>query len=136
MATLQQAIDRVQALVGAISGIREAPDEPPETMAVFPFAVAYVTGGRWDSISAGWAIGYHTIALELHVSRVDLPRDVQEAMAYSESVANALIGDITLNDTVETITSINYTFGPIGWATVPTLGWRYEIEVKQTQTIT
>ena len=136
MATLQEAIDRVQALVGALSDIREAPDEPPETMAVFPFAVAYALRGRWDFPSASWAIGYHTIILELHVARVDLARDVQQSMAYSESIPNALIGDITLNSTVDTITSISYTYGPLGWGDVKTFGWRYEIEVKQKRAVT
>jgi hypothetical protein len=121
--------------MGALTDMREAPDEPPETIAVFPFAVAYAERGRWDSISAAWAIAYHTIILEIHVSRKDLPRDIQKAMAYSESVSNALIGDITLNGTVDTITTISYIFGPLGWNEAPSIGWRYEIGVKQKQVI-
>lgn len=136
MATLQQAIDRLQELVGAIDGIREAPDEPPENIAVFPFAVAYASGGRWESVSSGWAIAYHTITLELHVSRRDLPRDVQKAMAYSESVIVALYNDPTLDGTVELINEpIAYTFGPLGWGNTETLGFSFSIPVKQKQTV-
>ena len=143
MATLQQAIDAIQDLMGALTGMRSAPDEPPEDMSVFPFCVAYASDGTWGGFGgAGGKKGLHTIIVEVHIQRSDLPRDVAAAMAYSESVANALIGDPTLAGTVDTIVGdITYTFGGLGWAQAPgslpnTIGWRFQLVVKQQSAIT
>lgn len=143
MATLQQVIDAIQDDLGALTGIREAPDEAPENMNVFPFVVVYPSSGEWRSDIPGNKIGLHTLTVELHVARKDLPRDIQKAMAYSESIPNTLLkavastsGDLFAS-TISTFDRITYTFGPLGWAGVDTLGFRFQvIGVKMQSAIT
>jgi len=53
MATLQSAIDEIQTEVRALSGIRSAPDEPPDQMGAYPFAVAYAGKGVWELPDTG-----------------------------------------------------------------------------------
>jgi len=88
MATLQAVIDQIQDEIGALSGIRAAPHEPPESMSAYPFAVAFVKSGNWTlGKPAGCMTGLHDIVVELHIARKDLARDYAAAMAYAKSVA-------------------------------------------------
>ena len=45
----------------------------------------------------------HTIAVEIHVARKELPRDVAAVIPYGELVAAALLTLPTLSGTVDTI---------------------------------
>lgn len=133
MATLQQVIDQIQAAVGAISGIRAAPDEPPENMSVFPFAIAYSQTGFYEQ-KQGRMLGSHSIAVELHVARKDLARDVQKAMSYAKSVPNAIYaaqeaGSVT---SASYLGRVTYVFGPMAWGEVDTLGFRFVVEEVRT----
>lgn len=140
MASLQDAIDAVQDIMGALTGIKAAPDEPLEQFSQFPFAVCYADHGEWDFGPAGDRKGLHTLVLELHVARKDLPRDIAAAMAYSDIIPNALLKDPTLAGTVSTIVGpLVYTFGPMGYGNADkpnTLGFRFMITVKMQATIT
>jgi hypothetical protein len=134
MATLQAFVDQVQDAVGALSGIRGAPDEPPEQIAAFPFAVAYVRDGSYEE-KQGTLLGNHTVVVELHVARKDLARDVAAAMGYAKSIPNAIYdarrdGSLTSSSHLG---RISYTFGPMNWAELATLGFRFVIEDVRTE---
>ena len=141
MATLQEVIDQVQDVVAAISGIRAALHEPPDSINVYPFAVAFVKSGTWTlGKPTGMMTGMHDIVIELHTGvRKDLARDVTAAMVYAKSVPNA-IGKaqlITVSLTaLQAIGSIDYEFGPMSWgpldASVNTIGWRWTLHGVKT----
>ena len=139
MTTLQQAIDAIQDDLGALTGIRGAPDEPPEKITVFPFIVVYASSGEWRSDVPGNKIGLHVITIEIHVARKDLPRDVEKAMAYSESIPNAMlkavatVGGDKFASTISTFSRITYTFGPMDWGDLKTLGFRFRLEGVKMQ---
>lgn len=141
MSTLQDSIDRIQAVVGNLSGIRGAPDEPPEKISAFPFALCYAKSGLYKCGPAGPTkmTGLHTLVLELHVARKDLPRDVALAMAYAKSIPNALYKDFLAGTLVgvEAFVGISYAFGPLWWGGQNTLGFTFTLEgVKTMDTIT
>lgn len=143
MATLQQVIDEIQADLGALTGIRGAPDEAPEQINKFPFIVCYPLSGEWHSDIPGAKIGLHTIAIALHVARKDMPRDIQKAMAYAESIPNALLKVVAtqsgdrFNNKIETFDRITYTFGSIGYGGTDTIGFVFQIQgVKMQSNIT
>ena len=92
------ALQYMMDLVGAISGIRGAPDYPEEITNVYPFAIAYVGAGEWHC-QAGQKEFRGDLVLELHVSRKDLPRDAEKLMGYVESIPNAIENAPTLNNT-------------------------------------
>ena len=133
--TLQSAISAVQAIVGAISGIRKAPDYPPEQLNVFPFAVAYSGGGNWTFGPAGDKRGLHNIVVEIHIQRKDLPRDVSTAMGYSDSIPNNLMKSPTLSGTCDTFAGISYTFGALNYGETQTLGFRFTITGVKIQSV-
>jgi len=135
MATLQDAIDQIQAVVRAVEGIRQAPDEPPEGLNFFPFAVAYVEAGEWIIGPPELMTGLHTVVIELHVARKDLPRDVEAAMRYAKAIPNAILdahrkAEFTAFQTFERMT---YEFAALGWGGTETLGFRFRIERLKTQ---
>ena len=135
MATLQAIIDEIQDQVGAISGIRGAPDEPPDSINAFPFAVAYVDVGEYHIGPPNLMTGLHTIIVELHVARKDLERDVGRAMVYAKSIPNAVFA--ALKDSTytafQTLERITYEFGPLDWGDLQTIGFRFRLEGVKSQ---
>jgi len=132
MMALSDAIGEVQSIVGALSGIKGAPDNPPESINQFPFSLCYAYRGEWQRMS-DWKKGLHTIVCEIHFSRQNLPKAIEMAMPYAESVPNALLGNPTLNGTVDTIyDQITYEFGFLPWGGQNDvhIGFRFEIKVK------
>jgi hypothetical protein len=131
---LQDAIAQVQALAGAVDGIRAAPEYLPEALNIFPFLVCYAGNGSYEYGPSGVMKGLHSIILELHVARVNLPLDVKNAMHYSDSIPLAIMADPTLGGTVSTIGRISYTFGGMQYGTQLTLGFKFVIENVKLQT--
>ena len=141
MATLNDAIIQVVRYARTLPGVREAPDYPPESLNSYPFVLGFAGGGVWRFGPAGDKKGLHSITLELHVARKDLPKDVEKSMGFSDSIPNLLmsklINDNKWNNTIDTFDQISYTFGPLGWGNEPTLGFRFKIEnIKMQSTIT
>jgi hypothetical protein len=135
MATLQEAISQIQAEVKGISGIREAPETPPDQINQFPFAICFARTGEYRIGPAGVMTGIHTIVLELHVARKDLTRDVPTAMKYAKSIPLAIIAALfegTLT-AIATLGTIRYEFGPLGWGGAETIGFRFYIDGVKTQ---
>lgn len=130
MATVYDAIKEIQDIVGAISGIQQAPDEPPEQMNVFPFAVCYAASGEYIWHHKASMRGNHNIHLEIHLARKDLPYDVKAAMAYCQNIPLALFNATKFGVTltaVKNIDRIEYTLGPLGWGGTATIGFRFVI---------
>lgn len=135
--TLQDAIAQAQNYLANHPGIRSAPPYPPGKIGVFPTSIAYAGDGVWQAGPMGVKTGLHTIVIEIHVGRADLPKDVETVMGYCESVPNLLL-DKLLNDnywggTLQTFEQIRYTFGPLGWAGISTLGFRFFVEGVKMQ---
>jgi hypothetical protein len=123
--TQLQIIQAVMDIVGAVSGIREAPDYPPEQLNDFPFAVAFPGEGTHQFGVAGERKMLANVVLEVHVSRIDLPSAVENSIGFGDTVPNALMNNVTLNGTADTFESILQTFGVLNWGDTQTLGWRF-----------
>ena len=122
---LANAVAAVQDIVGAISGIRGAPDTPPDQINMFPFSIAYPTSGDWRRTRIGTREGVQSIAVELHFSRTGLARDVAEALPYGDSVVEALLANLSLSGAIFDLNNISWTFGPMKWGGIDTIGWRF-----------
>ncbi len=133
---LVAAIAKAQELVAAAcTGIREAPDYPPEQMNDFPFLVAFPGTGTFTGGPAGMKKGLHAITMQLHIARKNLPRDVEQAAPYIESIVSALMVDPGWGGTVDSLNQIDYRFGPLGWGIGPgdpvnTFGVAFTLHVK------
>lgn len=133
--SIESVVTQLQSVVADVSGIRAAPVYPPEAMNVYPFAVCYARSGSYQIGPPEVMTGLHTIVIEVHVARRDLARDVQNLIEYVDAVPAAIFaaladGQLTA---LSTIANIRYEFGPMGWAGVDTLGYRFYLEGVKTQ---
>ena len=124
----QALIEAVQTVVRAVTGIKSAPDNVPGMLAVYPVAITYYTGGRYDTGPFGIAQSYHDIACEVLVPLKDLPRDIETLAPFIESVPEALTNDPWLNDLCETFDRVRYEFMRSEYAGMPVIGYRFLIE--------
>lgn len=138
MSTAQNVINEIMRIIGGLSGIKGAPDFPPEDAANFPFAIAYEGPGSYEWGTAGGNYGEMramlSVIVELHVARIDLPKDIQKASFYSDAIPNAIMKGVRsnqLNNKLDAISGIS-TSGLIGMAfgsrELNTLGFRFTVE--------
>lgn len=109
MALVHNVVAAIQDKMGALPGIKSAPDYVPEDEKPFPFVIAYEGPGIWKMVIPGEMQSLATVKIELHVARKDLPRDVAQAVFYSDMIPNAIFDgmrDNQLGGTVETIGEI------------------------------
>lgn len=91
MGTQLEIIQAVMDIVGQVTGIKEAPDYPPEQLNDFPFAVAFPADGTHNVSIPGERMFLGNVVLEIHVSRVDLPSAVQNSIGFGDSIPAALL---------------------------------------------
>ncbi len=132
--TLPAAVSAIQAVAATVPGIKQAPQYPPEQSAMFPFAVCYARSGVETPQSSGWSVALHTLVCELHCQRTSLPQAFAQALPLYESFAAGLLADETLGGAVVAVNRLRYTFGPMQYGSVQTIGYRVEIDVKITPT--
>jgi hypothetical protein len=83
--------------------------------------------------------GLHSINIELHVARKDLPRDFAQVMDLIDEIPYQImkLRKDGLLTSMATFGPITYIFGPLSWSGVETLGVTYTIEeVKVEREIT
>jgi hypothetical protein len=134
--TLKDAVAEIVDELQTISGIRRVPNDPPENNDQFPFAVVYPLTGGYVGGATGVMKGLHSINIELHVARKDLPRDFSVVMGLIDTIPLELMslrnaGGFTK---LETFGVIEYTFGPLSWASVETLGVTYTLTDVKVET--
>jgi len=140
--SLSDAIAMVQNYMLTLTGVRGAPANPPDAINAFPFIVCYSQSGTFAINTPEDKIAIHTLVVEVHVARKDLPRDIAAVMAFCESVPNLLFkkfrDDNKWNATIDGFddqSELRYTFGGLGWGqaqgeTANTIGFRFFVPVK------
>lgn len=140
--TLQNVCVQVANYLSALTGVRAAPSYAPDKLDPFPFAVVYPGAGVWEfGATPGEKKGLCTIIVEMHVARKDLPKDLEKAMSFGDSVPNLLmskmVNDNKWNGKIDTFQDITYTFGALGWNGMPTIGYRWTVNgIKLRSNIT
>jgi hypothetical protein len=141
MPELQDAIAQAQKYIRALDGIKSAPENPPDSVNVYPFVICFPGTGIVKFGPTGAREGLHSIVIEVHMNRANLPHAVEKVLPFGDSIPNLLM-DKLLNDnkwnyTVDTFRDVSYVFGPLGYGDTPTIGWRFTVnEVKIVSTIT
>lgn len=133
--SLQTAITRISAILGDISGIKSAPEQPPESSSAFPFGIVYPDSGQIEAEYSFTSKAIHNLAIEVHFNRSNLPQAVKEMVPVITLIKQALIEDPTLAGTVDTIVAtsenrIEYTVINADYAGVQTLVLRFVVTVK------
>lgn len=131
--TINAAVLRLQAVVGAVAGVKSAPDYPPDKPAAYPFAIAYMGGGDFNSLRHSERLDRYVgnITLELHVSAQNMPSRVAEITPMIELIRDAIAADSRLNNTLSApISSLNVSpLQGFTYAGVETLGYIFTVPV-------
>lgn len=129
---VQTVIENIQGFWRSLPGINSAPKGVTEGNITFPFAVTYEASGLLSLASAGWGIlTPSTVYSELHVSQTLLDEAIKLAYGFRTPFLKKFISDPTLDGAVETVVEIRYTFGRLEWSKLSTIGYRFEIVLKE-----
>lgn len=128
--TLEQIITAIQTKVQALEGIRKAPDQPIENVSVFPFGTTFIRRVSYTQQSATLRKGLHTAAVQIHIARKDLARDIAKAVPYGETFPVAIWNDLTLGGVIDNINEVRGAFKAMEWGDQETIGWEFEIDFK------
>ena len=130
MPTLAQICAGAQDVVELVTGVRAAPDVPPESGLTGDVASYCFPGtGSVTEITAGDVEGRHTLHLYIITPRRNLRTDYARLIGLGDTVPRALLNAGHLGGTVLQINQIRYTFGPLEWGGQQELGWLFELDV-------
>jgi hypothetical protein len=142
---LKEALAEFISELQDIAGLRRVPTEPPESNDQFPFLVLYPITGRYRTGPPGLMVGLHDVNAELHIVRKDdLAREFAQVMNLIDEIPKKLYQGILDSSKFTDFTfggsdeeGIAYTFGPLSWAGVDTIGVTFTINsVKVSMDIT
>lgn len=136
LTTLDTIVAAVQDLVGALEGVRMAPDIPPEQIAGGSvWAAVYPANGTITGISAGRQQGEHTLHIMVATAERNLRSDWARIISYGTTVPNAILGSSTLGGAVLQANTLRYSFGQIEWGGQQMIGWTFEADILTTGSI-
>lgn len=128
--TVASAINNLQAKALTLTGMKAAPDYPPESINVFPFSAAYEASGSLPNWMSDWADELAIIFVEFHVSNQLLATAVEVAYALRDPFIKKVFADPKLGGTIDTLQTIEWEFGRLEWGKIQTIGYRFRIGVK------
>lgn len=139
---IDKVVSAIQKIVRGIEGIREAPDTPPETITKYPYAVCYPRQGTYKLGAPPTLKGMHSIWLEIHMARKDMPRDIERTMKYIRIIPDAIFDAYRDSESdlkaaigpMGTITEIEYNYGVLSWLGTDTVGIRFYLNDIKIQT--
>jgi len=134
MATVREIIAKIQAHA-ITAGANEAPTDPPESNAGFPFSVCYIASGTIGAEAQGQRRDLLSLNLDYHLARQNLPTAIEQSLAFYESFPDLLINDPMLGGTASALNmgregNIGVQYGGMEYAGVKTIGFRFSIPVK------
>lgn len=130
MPTLADIIAAVQDVTVAVTGIRFAPDIPPEQSVINGvIAVCYPAEGKFQEITSGRESGEHTLHLLIATPLRNLRTDWGRIIGLGDTVPRALLAAGTLTATVLQSNEIRYTFGPTEFGDAQLFGWLFYLDV-------
>jgi hypothetical protein len=138
---IDDCIVQVRATVAAISGMRNVPTGIPDSAGnIWPFFVCWIGGGEGWRAEATTKQHMWIITGQVHVGRGgDLRKAAEFATPFARAVMNALLQDMTLNGTCDTIGRVRVSrLQPMAWGdpAVPTLGFEFSIEdIKERENV-
>lgn len=127
---LEGAIAGIAAVVAGVSGLEQVLTNPTETANTSLFAVVYAAEGRFDVAPIGTKRALHSITIDVLKRRTDLAKDVAALKPYIDTVAAALLGEVSagggqFGGTVVTFGGITYRLTIEDWAGVKMIGYRF-----------
>ena len=135
--TIQNVINDIQDTILALSGIKAAPDYPPNKIAIAPAAITYPASGSLGANSAGWFQELHNVNIDLVVPMLDMTSDFTKLNPYLRSIPNEIFDDPTFGGNASTFDTVTYTLITFEDAGIAYRGYRFTVNnIKITPAIT
>ena len=130
--TVSEIAAAIQDIATAISGMRYAPEYPPDRVDAFPFAATYASAGelvreQYSANTPEWIF-----TTELHVARKDMARDLKAVTPIAEAFMEALAAQLHLAVQAQ-IATITAAFGGSEWGGVETRAWVFTTRVRMNR---
>lgn len=128
---LEGAISAIVNVLSGVSGLRDVPVNPPESIGADTFAVVYPMSGTINIGPIGSRKALHVIAVDVLTTRTDLARDIQKLKPYIDTVADALISEVSdggtlFTNTINTFGSLSYSWiQNADYGGVPVVGYHF-----------
>ena len=139
MSVIDDTITRLQqlALLSAEVSVKSAPQTPPESAAVLPLSVAWISGGIVEAVAYGDVKMILNIRVDIHVNLKTLKSAYTQINGIIPDFMRRLAGDPSLNGEVSTVVfPVNVEVSPMKWNNQDTLMAAFTVPVKvRTETL-
>lgn len=130
---LDNACTKIAQVLSNVSGLKNVPINPPETMSYDTFAIVYPNDGVYDLAPVGTRKGLHNIAIDVLTKRMDLARDLARLKPLIDLVAHSISlqfsydgsGNVgqRFGDSLQTASNIVYSIVEKDYGGVPIIGY-------------
>lgn len=133
---IETAVEEIVNVLRTVSGLRNVPINPPETMSYEVFAVVYPFSGTFDIGPIGTRKGLHQISVDILTKRIDIAKSIAILKPLLDTVSYALISQVStggsiFNNSIDTYSSLTYNWLSTDYAGVPVVGYHMTmIDVK------
>lgn len=131
----QDVVTAIQTVVGAVTGVRDAPTTPPDGWPGGVTALCTPAIGSSEETTAGRMRDDETLHLLVATARVNVRTDWDALLPLGLAVPAALLVDQTLSGVILHDRQIRRSFGEFEWAGQQLMGWRFEIDVVRTDAL-
>ena len=128
--TLAAAIQRIQVHADLCTGVKFAPDAPPETPGALPAVFAYPTDGRVVTLSYDTIQSFDTVQVDYLTPRVLVDVAQANCITFIGEFPKKLALDPTLNGAVTTIQELSYTVIDGDWGGTQVRIVRFRVPLK------
>jgi len=131
MATaLEDIFTQLQTIEAAITGVNKAYNQTPEAISVLPCFINFPGSSEAVAV-AGVSKGIYIVISKLFVNRAQgLSGAESAARPFLNRFEDAILGNPTLNSTVNSVLAVRSTYGEMMYGGEVYLGFRFEIEFK------
>lgn len=125
--SIASTLDAISS-ASALTGVKRAFGDPPESINEFPATIVYVTSGEFG-LMTGRAFCpkmESVFVLELYLARQELPSVIAAASLWPEPILEALRAS-----QLEIVYPIRWTMGPLRYNNGSLFGLRFLVTVKE-----
>ena len=116
MATIDDAVQAVVDIIDAVSGVREAPDYPGDSVPAPLTCYVYSPEAVWSWAEFGEVRPVGSIRAHLFYPHIDLARAIKALMPFADSIPKAILAKPTLSGKVIGFEGVRCRLEPTEWA--------------------
>ena len=135
--TLSEQVAAIQALIGAVDGVRVAPEEPLEQMPTGGVAATInLVSGEFREVTAGRWQAQDTIQIQVLTPLRNMRTDWLRMVDLGQTICRVLVAGDTLGGTALQIDAVRRSLGQFEIGGQQMLAWQLDVDVLSTGDLT